>query len=480
MSKFELVRYENKELLEIFNTHRQSCPKCMQASSLRDACDECKQIHEEIVKDAQAKKVRSEIPALGKIISHAWYEILDLNEISSARLGAEFIKEAEQAMFSSAVITLQGIDVSVWQGQFPWNEAVNAGISLGIAKSSEGNGYTDPQWGWNMSQLLAPGPIVGGSYHFARPDLGNTAPAEANWYIGRHSSACFDPQVPWIFSLDAESNGGSAEWCYSFLDTVSNRIGYSSWFYSYANWIQSRGVQAYNRPLWLAWPNVSAPPTLGWPVITMQQYGTRAFSVGQVDANEFFGDQATLYKLGGVDISNTHPGAPTTPTPPTLSKPKSRGSKMLTYRDDNRWDHVFIRNGNLVRRWGSDVNLMKDGMSGPGAPWGEIDESNPGAKLVPGTEWVTWSPSGNQQAIGAQGTDGQQYYFTGDLSQGNISGWQKIKDTIADLPLAGPTGPMGPVGPPGPATYMPHKHTTIITETAETDGGIPIEGGVNG
>lgn len=481
MPIFQLDRYEDKELLELLDIHKKNCVKCQTASSLRDACPECKQLHEEIVRDAQKEKRREAVPAVGKFLGKAWYETINLVDLLSEKSAIDYFEEADQARKSLTGVSLQGIDVSIWQGQFPWNEAVNAGINLGIAKCSEGNGYTDPQWGWNLSQLLAPGPIVGGSYHFARPDLGNSGPAEAGWYISRHAAACFDPSVPWIFSLDAESNGGSASWCYSFMDAVSNKIGYSCWFYSYSNWIVSRGVQAYNRPLWLAWPNPSTPPTLGWPVITMQQYGTRPFSVGQVDANEFFGDKTTLYKLGGVDISNTHPDVPPIdPIPPTSPKPKSRGSKMLAYRDDNRWDYVFVRKGDLIRRWGSDVSLMKDGLSAPNAAWGEVNESNPGVALVPGTEWVTWSPSGSQQAIGAQGVDGQQYYFWGDLSKGNKSGWQKIKDTIADLPLPGPAGPTGPMGQPGTPTYMPHKHTTTITETAETDGGTPIEEGVDG
>jgi GH25 family lysozyme M1 (1,4-beta-N-acetylmuramidase) len=474
--QFQIERYEDKELLELLEIHKRNCGKCSQASSLRNACDQYKQLHENVVKDAQAQKKRDVLPGLlpKGLISRSWYEIIDLKDLPTERLAVEFLKEAEQTRSAVALAaTLEGIDVSIWQGRFPWNEAVNAGISLGIAKSSEGNGYTDPQWGWNLSQLLIPGPIVGGSYHFARPDLGNSPQAEGGWYISRHSAACFDPNIPWIFSLDAESNGGSAQWCYGFLDTISNKIGYSCWFYSYVSWITSRGVQAFTRPLWLAWPNPSTPPTLGWEVLTMQQYGTRAFSVGQVDANEFFGDKTTLYKLGGV---TNNPPSPDIPIPPPVPILKSRGQKVLAFRNDDRWDYVFIRNGKLVRRWGNSISGMKDGLQLDNVtPWGEADESNPGVKLVPGTEWVTWTPSGNYQTMGAQGVDGQQYYIWGDLGQGNLSGWQKIKDTIADLPLVGPAGPTGAPGPAGPPTYMPHKHTTTITEVAETDGGKPIK-----
>jgi GH25 family lysozyme M1 (1,4-beta-N-acetylmuramidase) len=69
-------------------------------------------------------------------------------------------------------MSLEGLDVSQWQDVINWNAVSNTDVKFAIAKASEGAGFTDPQWGNNQSALLAPGPIVGGSYHFARPDLG--------------------------------------------------------------------------------------------------------------------------------------------------------------------------------------------------------------------------------------------------------------------------------------------------------------------
>src|SRR5262249_4579198 len=80
----------------------------------------------------------------------------------------------------------------------------------------------------------------------------------------------------------------------------------------YSNWITTRGVQAFNRPLWIAWPNPSTPPNHGWPTITAQQYGTRQFSVGGVDADAFWGDQAALNKLAGLNTGGPPPPMPTT------------------------------------------------------------------------------------------------------------------------------------------------------------------------
>ena len=202
---------------------------------------------------------------------------------------------------------LDGIDVSVWQGNVNWSAVAASGIAFAIAKSSEGTGFTDPRWAQNQAGLLAPGPLVGGSYHFSRADLGNSPQAEADWYLSRHDAQVFAPGTPWIFSLDAEAAGHSASWCYQFLDRVSSRVGYSSWFYSYTSWISARGVQAFNRPLWIAAPSAGrgSPPAMGWPAVTAHQYGVRGVPGigGEVDANDFLGDRTALLKLAGIGSS---------------------------------------------------------------------------------------------------------------------------------------------------------------------------------
>lgn len=206
---------------------------------------------------------------------------------------------------------LDGIDVSTWQGRVDWNAVAASGVQFAIAKASEGTGFTDPQWFNNQSGLLAPGPLVGGSYHFSRADLGNSPESEADWYLSRHDPAVFQKNTPWIFSLDAEAAGHSANWCYTFLNRVSSRVGYACWFYSYTSWISSRGVQAFNNPLWIAAPSAGrgSPPNMGWPAVTAHQYGVRGVPgiSGQVDANDFLGDRNALLKLAGVGATPVVP-----------------------------------------------------------------------------------------------------------------------------------------------------------------------------
>jgi GH25 family lysozyme M1 (1,4-beta-N-acetylmuramidase) len=304
-------------------------------------------------------------------------------------------------------MSIEGIDISMWQGVFPWNEAVSQGIGWCIAKASEGIGYTDPQWQNNQRALLAPGPIVGGSYHFLRPDLGNDPAGEADWYLSRHDLKCFDPATPWIFALDAESNGGSAGGCYAFLDHVSARIGYSCWFYSYSNWIDTRGVQAFNRPLWIAWPNPGPAPSHGWPTITAVQYGIRStFSVGGVDADRFEGDQAALLKLAGASG-----GAPPVTSPPG-------------------WDGSYPMPDSPPA--GTTVDVSYSGIIMAGARWfSSPDGADMGA-----------APTGVRITIDRAGFDGVNW-FDRVIGPGSPDNWWWLLDSMVDSSDAAHPPPVG-------------------------------------
>jgi GH25 family lysozyme M1 (1,4-beta-N-acetylmuramidase) len=212
--------------------------------------------------------------------------------------------------------TLKGIDVSTWQGTIDWGAVASSDNAFAIAKATEGNGYTDPQWGNNQAALLAPGPLVGGSYHFCRPDLGNTPEAEAQWYLGRHDVRVFEPTTPWIFALDFEVAGGNDAWVRGFLGYVRGHVGYECWFYSSPSKIQERGVTPNSSPLWIAYyvpdPNQATPPNMGWPAVTNWQWGGAPVPgiAGSVDANIFYGDQQTLLLLAGAGGHAPEPSGP--------------------------------------------------------------------------------------------------------------------------------------------------------------------------
>lgn len=192
-----------------------------------------------------------------------------------------------------------GLDISVWQRQ-PDFDRIPAEYAFIVAKSSEGNGFIDPTWRRNIAEIRRIGRIPG-AFHYARPDLGNSPQAEADWWL----NAVGNPEGM-LLQADHESAGGSAGWSEAFCVRVRDQLqGYHCLFYSYWSWIAQRafwqrpGMSTY--PLWFAWPasNGPMPTPLPWDRVAIQQDGVVAVPgiVGDVDFDRFFGNLADLRAL---------------------------------------------------------------------------------------------------------------------------------------------------------------------------------------
>lgn len=66
-------------------------------------------------------------------------------------------------------MTLEGIDVSSYQGYIDWKQVKTSGKSFGIAKATEGVNYQDPTFPHNWKSIAYRG-LIRGSYHFLRPE----------------------------------------------------------------------------------------------------------------------------------------------------------------------------------------------------------------------------------------------------------------------------------------------------------------------
>ena len=73
--------------------------------------------------------------------------------------------------------TVNGIDVSYYQGTIDWTSAKASGIDFAYARISDGTGFIDPQFAANWANMKAAG-IVRGAYQFFRPETDPTAPGE--------------------------------------------------------------------------------------------------------------------------------------------------------------------------------------------------------------------------------------------------------------------------------------------------------------
>lgn len=219
---------------------------------------------------------------------------------------------------------LKGIDISKWQ----------AGIDLSkidtdfvICKATEGVGYTDKNCDGFYQQAKKLGKKLG-VYHFARPDLGNTAIAEADYFVketkGYHKEA--------ILVLDWESgNLKNVTWAKQWLDRVYEKTGVKPLIYMSASVMRSAdwsSVVKADYGLWVAnyganngVANESAfnkYPLKYWTFYALWQYtsvGRLSGYNANLDLNYFSGDKAAWDKYAG--------GSPSTSTSTTKPVEKS-------------------------------------------------------------------------------------------------------------------------------------------------------------
>lgn len=204
---------------------------------------------------------------------------------------------------------LPGIDVSQFQKGIDWN-AVAQGNAFAIAKATEGVGFTDPEWANFSAVLEAPGPLVPGAYHFARPDLGNSATAEADWFssvVRPFVQACKAQPTGVLLVLDLEQGplGDLSGWRDTFCARVQVNLAAVCGWYSFWNFILNHGLNAATPYwAWFAWPDSNGPmPATAFQVV-MQQYGAGPQGGVNCDLDRFFGTHDQLLALaGGSDLT---------------------------------------------------------------------------------------------------------------------------------------------------------------------------------
>lgn len=190
-------------------------------------------------------------------------------------------------------MALYGYDMSKWQ-----NNVVSDRDFL-IVKATEGVGYVDPTCDAKYQMNKQAGKLLG-FYHFARPDLGNSAEAEAEYFV-KNTKNYFGEAIP---ILDWEKSTGNVTWAKAWLDRVYALTGVRPMIYMSASVVTGNNwtaVAQANYGLWIAgYPskyNNTNPPdpapdeqpykTGAWAFAAMWQYTS---SAGLLDKDIFYGD----------------------------------------------------------------------------------------------------------------------------------------------------------------------------------------------
>lgn len=221
-------------------------------------------------------------------------------------------------------MTVDGIDVSKWQGQVDWPKVAGSGRAFAFIKSSEGEGYTDPRFVKNWNGARDAGVLVG-AYHFARVSeaIEVDAADEAEWFVkvmtdvGAIADGALIPgvlpavlDIEWDQRADGIKPAKVLQWCQIFLAQLEQRTkrtpivycGPSFWKFKLS---KTTALQRY--PLWeVCYTTRPQPKPMGawqWTFWQHSAKGSVPGVKGSCDVNRFVGDVGALRRLAGLDAT---------------------------------------------------------------------------------------------------------------------------------------------------------------------------------
>lgn len=241
-------------------------------------------------------------------------------------------------------MSMHGTDQSKWQP-----DQITEGDFI-LLKATEGVGYVDPtcdakyQLNKNADKLL-------GVYHHARPDLGNTPEAEAQFFVDSIRGYIGEA----ILALDWESeNKWDVNWAKRWLDEVNRLTNIKPLIYMSSSvtfaydW---SSVVAGDYGLWVAnygnddGSNHGCPDVGYWGVVAMHQYTSNP-----LDKDEFFGDANAWRAYAGAS------GSAPAPAP----KPSKKSNEQIA--DEviaGKWGNGQDRKNRLIAA-GYDYQAIQD------------------------------------------------------------------------------------------------------------------------
>lgn len=196
----------------------------------------------------------------------------------------------------------KGVDVASYQENIEF-DVLKGEVSFIIAKATEGVGFVDPAFARNWSEAERVG-MVRGAYHFARPDLGNSADEEATYFLSqlglieRTDLLALDYEVSW--------GGDVVGWCKRWLDEVKMATGIAAYIYLNLSLVRKhdwRPVIDARYPLWLAFYDEDPLflPQTQWPSVAIKQWTSSGMLAGiqspRVDLNTLFREESHLMTI---------------------------------------------------------------------------------------------------------------------------------------------------------------------------------------
>lgn len=237
-----------------------------------------------------------------------------------------FLTAALVALSPGIALADAGFDSSNWQGCVNAQAAKNAGAAFGLVKVTEGVGYTDRTADCSMTSLRNAG-LRRAVYHFARPDLGSSPEAEADWFNSQTVGYRNQGVIPVLDWEPKAPYNTYVWWALRWLQRVEQVWGTKPMIYmsasvtKVADWTP---VVRNNNGLWVAGyyrgyaaDNLRNPGGVPynvspWSFAAMWQYSSSGNVPGvgsRVDVNWFYGDAATWEKYANSKSSGNNGSA---------------------------------------------------------------------------------------------------------------------------------------------------------------------------
>ncbi|KZF21457.1 glycoside hydrolase family 25 protein [Xylona heveae TC161] len=225
-----------------------------------------------------------------------------------AAVAAALLSTTRAAPLEERASTVQGFDISSYQGTVNFAGAYDSGARFVIIKATEGTTYIDSEFSSHYTGATNAGFIRGG-YHFAHPDSSSGA-TQADFFLA-HGGGWSDDGITLPGMLDIEYNPSGAtcyglsqssmvSWIQDFVNTYHSKTSRYPLIYSTDDWWSTcTGNSAAfhtTSPLVLA-RYASSPGTIpgSWPYQTIWQ-NADSYTYGG-DSDLFNGDLTSLKKL---------------------------------------------------------------------------------------------------------------------------------------------------------------------------------------
>ncbi|MCG5077428.1 GH25 family lysozyme [Paraburkholderia tagetis] len=196
--------------------------------------------------------------------------------------------------------TLQGVDVSSFQGTIDWNAVAKSGIQFAYARVGDGT-TPDTMFDVNYAGIKAAG-LARGAYQFLEPS--QDPAAQAALILQKVGPGDLPPALV-VEVTSGQSAATIAATIQAWVTTVQNATGRPPIIYTAASfWNSAVGSSAFGGdPLWVANLGVNCPTLpIGWSNWTFWQYadnGLVSGISGGVDLDKFNGSLADLNNLKG-------------------------------------------------------------------------------------------------------------------------------------------------------------------------------------